>query len=49
MEKTLPVTWLDGKLLLLYCHTARISNLRPPEEYDYNHGQIFPHSTHEAT
>ena len=38
MRETVPVTWSDEKLILLYC-PGRGSNLRPSAHRGFKHGQ----------
>ena len=41
LGKTVPVTWADEKLILLYC-PGQGSNSRPPEHRGFKHGQGAP-------
>ena len=40
-EETVPVTWSDEKLILLY-RPGRGSNSRPPAHRSFKHGQGVP-------
>ena len=47
-EETVPVTWSDEKLILLYC-PGRGSNSRPSARSSFKHDQGGPRPNHSAT